>query len=214
MIIYLIISNEQYWWHSYGDDTKNCHQNYKHENTFLVTIKVFMLLYMVICIIIIYMELMIYSDNIVTKNFIYAGTGMLFGTRQQYGMLRLTSKYVASQLNKHVRFNIFFFPTIDYLVDGVSLKFKVINQSVNEVVKLIILSIIGLISMMKNISCVCSLEGTSYKVIVENENQTEISFTRTWTDGSTNAPLNVDKRQTSQLDVVIISRFYLIIQIS
>ncbi|KAL7143859.1 hypothetical protein ABFS83_08G220200 [Erythranthe nasuta] len=39
-----------------------------------------------------------------------------------------------------------------------------------------------------------NLEGTSYKVIVQNENQTEISFTRTWTVGSSNAPLNVDKR--------------------
>lgn len=29
-----------------------------------------------------YMELMIYNDNIVTNFFIYAGTGMLFGTRQ------------------------------------------------------------------------------------------------------------------------------------
>ncbi|KAL0449599.1 UNVERIFIED_CONTAM: hypothetical protein Slati_1516300 [Sesamum latifolium] len=39
-----------------------------------------------------------------------------------------------------------------------------------------------------------NLEGTSYKVIVHNENQTEISFTRTWEVGSSNAPLNVDKR--------------------
>ncbi|EYU30913.1 hypothetical protein MIMGU_mgv1a018512mg [Erythranthe guttata] len=36
--------------------------------------------------------------------------------------------------------------------------------------------------------------GTSYKVIMQNENQTEISFTRTWTLNSTEAPLNVDKR--------------------
>ncbi|KAL7143855.1 hypothetical protein ABFS83_08G219800 [Erythranthe nasuta] len=39
-----------------------------------------------------------------------------------------------------------------------------------------------------------NFEGTSYKVIMQNENQTEISFTRTWTFNSTKAPLNVDKR--------------------
>ncbi|KAI3451278.1 hypothetical protein Pfo_007943 [Paulownia fortunei] len=39
-----------------------------------------------------------------------------------------------------------------------------------------------------------NLEGTSYKVMVQNENQTEISFTRTWTVDSLDAPLNIDKR--------------------
>ncbi|KAL9160704.1 hypothetical protein ABFS82_08G218200 [Erythranthe guttata] len=39
-----------------------------------------------------------------------------------------------------------------------------------------------------------NFEGTSYKVIMQNKNQTEISFTRTWTFNSTEAPLNVDKR--------------------
>ncbi|KAK6150317.1 hypothetical protein DH2020_015249 [Rehmannia glutinosa] len=39
-----------------------------------------------------------------------------------------------------------------------------------------------------------AIEGTSYKVIIRNENQTEISFTRTWKVGSSNVPLNVDKR--------------------
>ncbi|KAK6150315.1 hypothetical protein DH2020_015247 [Rehmannia glutinosa] len=39
-----------------------------------------------------------------------------------------------------------------------------------------------------------NLEGTSYEVIVQNENEIEISFTRTWEDGSLNVPLNVDKR--------------------
>ncbi|KAH6760094.1 Rhamnogalacturonate lyase family protein [Perilla frutescens var. frutescens] len=36
--------------------------------------------------------------------------------------------------------------------------------------------------------------GRSYKIIVQNEDQTEISFTRTWTVGSTEVPLNIDKR--------------------
>ncbi|KAL1569705.1 rhamnogalacturonan endolyase [Salvia divinorum] len=39
-----------------------------------------------------------------------------------------------------------------------------------------------------------NLEGTDYKVISQNENQTEISFTRTWSSASSLAPLNIDKR--------------------
>ncbi|KAG8383634.1 hypothetical protein BUALT_Bualt04G0034400 [Buddleja alternifolia] len=39
-----------------------------------------------------------------------------------------------------------------------------------------------------------NLVGTSYKVIAQNPDQTEISFTTTWTVGSTNVPINVDKR--------------------
>ncbi|EYU30909.1 hypothetical protein ABFS82_08G217700 [Erythranthe guttata] len=38
------------------------------------------------------------------------------------------------------------------------------------------------------------LEGTSYKIIVQNNDQTEISFTRTWAVGSARMPLNIDKR--------------------
>ncbi|KAL8476326.1 hypothetical protein ACS0TY_028846 [Phlomoides rotata] len=38
------------------------------------------------------------------------------------------------------------------------------------------------------------LGGTSYKIIVQNEDQTEISFTTTWTFGSARIPLNIDKR--------------------
>ncbi|KAK4384695.1 hypothetical protein Sango_3034800 [Sesamum angolense] len=45
-----------------------------------------------------------------------------------------------------------------------------------------------------------NLEGTSYTIIVQNENQTEISFTRTLNVGSSDAPLNVDKgRQNLEL---------------
>ncbi|XP_073042069.1 uncharacterized protein, partial [Primulina eburnea] len=36
--------------------------------------------------------------------------------------------------------------------------------------------------------------GTSYNVILQDENQTEISFTRTWAVGSEKVPLNIDKR--------------------
>ncbi|XP_051126823.1 uncharacterized protein LOC127248504 [Andrographis paniculata] len=36
--------------------------------------------------------------------------------------------------------------------------------------------------------------GTSYKILVQNEKQTEISFTRKWSNGSEDAPLNIDKR--------------------
>ncbi|CAA0831221.1 Rhamnogalacturonate lyase family protein [Striga hermonthica] len=39
------------------------------------------------------------------------------------------------------------------------------------------------------------LEGTNFSVIVQNESQTEISFTKTWGDGSSDVPLNVDKRR-------------------
>ncbi|KAI3451280.1 hypothetical protein Pfo_007945 [Paulownia fortunei] len=38
------------------------------------------------------------------------------------------------------------------------------------------------------------LLGTSYKVIVQNKDQTEISFTSTWAVGSAKVPLNIDKR--------------------
>ncbi|KAK4417079.1 hypothetical protein Salat_2533400, partial [Sesamum alatum] len=38
------------------------------------------------------------------------------------------------------------------------------------------------------------LEGTNYKIILQNENQIEIAFTRTWTFNSSDAPLNIDKR--------------------
>ncbi|KAL6560841.1 hypothetical protein OROHE_006018 [Orobanche hederae] len=38
------------------------------------------------------------------------------------------------------------------------------------------------------------LEGKKFSVIMQDENQTEISFTRTWEVGSPNAPLIVDKR--------------------
>ncbi|KAL7205322.1 hypothetical protein ACSBR2_018299 [Camellia fascicularis] len=40
------------------------------------------------------------------------------------------------------------------------------------------------------------LEGTSYSVVMEDENQIEISFTRTWNSSlnDTGMPLNVDKR--------------------
>lgn len=36
--------------------------------------------------------------------------------------------------------------------------------------------------------------GTSYKILVQSKDQTEISFTTTWTVGSSKVPLNVDKR--------------------
>ncbi|KAM7515834.1 hypothetical protein LguiA_005417 [Lonicera macranthoides] len=38
------------------------------------------------------------------------------------------------------------------------------------------------------------LEGTSFKVIMQDENQIELSFTRTWTQGDPYVPLNIDKR--------------------
>ncbi|CAK7339754.1 unnamed protein product [Dovyalis caffra] len=40
------------------------------------------------------------------------------------------------------------------------------------------------------------LKGTDFKVIMEDEDQVELSFTKTWnfTNGSSSAPLNVDKR--------------------
>ncbi|PIN00387.1 Rhamnogalacturonan endolyase [Handroanthus impetiginosus] len=40
------------------------------------------------------------------------------------------------------------------------------------------------------------LVGTSYKVIVQNKDQTEISFTMTWAVGSAKVPLHVDKRDS------------------
>ncbi|KAK6125887.1 hypothetical protein DH2020_040375 [Rehmannia glutinosa] len=38
------------------------------------------------------------------------------------------------------------------------------------------------------------LAGTSYKVVVQNKDQTEISFTTKWAVGSAKVPLNIDKR--------------------
>lgn len=40
----------------------------------------------------------------------------------------------------------------------------------------------------------CRLTGTSFKVIIQNENQIELSFTRTWSEGDSKVPLNIDKR--------------------
>ena len=42
----------------------------------------------------------------------------------------------------------------------------------------------------------CRLEGTKFEIITQNEEQVEISFTRTWTISKRGSlvPLNVDKR--------------------
>ncbi|XP_042019621.1 uncharacterized protein LOC121767423 [Salvia splendens] len=36
--------------------------------------------------------------------------------------------------------------------------------------------------------------GTSYKIVMQSKDQTEISFTSTWAVGSSRVPLNIDKR--------------------
>lgn len=56
----------------------------------------------------------------------------------------------------------------------------------------------------------CSLEGTSFKVIMHNENQTEISFTRKWDSTSSLAPLNIDKRYL--INILKLNLFYLCMQ--
>ena len=38
------------------------------------------------------------------------------------------------------------------------------------------------------------IEGTNFRIITQNEEQVEISFSRTWNGGSDHIPLNVDKR--------------------
>ncbi|CAG7898889.1 unnamed protein product [Brassica rapa] len=38
------------------------------------------------------------------------------------------------------------------------------------------------------------IEGTNFRIITQNEEQVEISFSRTWNGGSDHSPLNVDKR--------------------
>lgn len=54
----------------------------------------------------------------------------------------------------------------------------------------------------------CRMEGTSFKVIVENEEQVELSFTRLWDPSMEGklVPLNIDKRcMLVQIDVVLLT---------
>ena len=56
----------------------------------------------------------------------------------------------------------------------------------------------------------CRIEGTSIRIIVENEEQVELSFTRLWDPSlqGKHAPLNIDKRFF--LNLVYNSVFYMI----
>lgn len=38
------------------------------------------------------------------------------------------------------------------------------------------------------------IEGTNFRIITQNEEQVEISFSRKWNGGSKHIPLNIDKR--------------------
>jgi hypothetical protein len=46
------------------------------------------------------------------------------------------------------------------------------------------------------IPLLCRIDGTSFEVIVENEDQIEVSFTRIWSPSlqGEHAPLSIDKR--------------------
>lgn len=52
---------------------------------------------------------------------------------------------------------------------------------------------------------ICRIKGTSFQVIKENEDQVEISFTRTWdsTQEGKAVPLNIDKRFSQYLYVML-----------
>lgn len=47
----------------------------------------------------------------------------------------------------------------------------------------------------------CRITGTSFKIIVENEKQMELSFTRTWDPSvqGEHAPLYIDKRYSEEV---------------